>query len=83
MAQTYPLHIERGVERRWHLLTERAVNPQPLNDNAQGGGCCPVCNGPASVAPASSEYRGNGIIRHHWLCGVCSYRWFTVLRVLV
>lgn len=80
MAQAYPLHIERGVEQRGHLRTQGALIPQPVNDNTQGGRC-PVCYGPASVAPVSSEYRGGGIVRHHWLCGLCNHQWFTVLQV--
>lgn len=83
MALTYPLRIERRVERRWHRHVQRARMPQPANENTQGGGRCPICNGPASAAPAPSEYRGSGIIRHHWGCGVCSHQWFTVQRVLV
>jgi hypothetical protein len=30
----------------------------PVNDNNFGAGRCPVCNGPASIAPRTSEYRG-------------------------
>jgi len=83
VALLYPLHIERRVERHWQLRSQSARMPRPANENTPGGGRCPVCNGPASVAPAAAEYRGSGIIHHHWLCGLCSHEWFTVQRVLV
>jgi len=55
----------------------------PLNDNRAGGGHCPACNTPACVAPAAAEYRGAGLIHHHWLCHRCGHAWITVLHVRV
>jgi hypothetical protein len=56
---------------------------RPHNDNNAGNGRCPSCHGLTSFAPASSEYRGAGIIHHHWLCRACGHEWITVLHVLV
>jgi hypothetical protein len=50
------------------------------NQDRDAGGRCPACK-TVAVAPASSEYRGNGFIRHHWQCNACSHRWITVLQV--
>lgn len=57
--------------------------PTAVNDNDTGAGRCPVCNGPASIAPTASDYRGKGIIHHHWLCRACGHKWITVLHVPV
>jgi hypothetical protein len=55
----------------------------PRNDNAAGAGRCPACNRPGAIAPTSSEYRGKGLIHHHWLCRPCGHAWITVLHVPV
>jgi transposase-like protein len=53
-------------------------SPIAVNDNMLGAGRCPICNAPASSA---SEYRGKGVIHHHWLCRSCGHKWITVLHV--
>jgi len=69
-SQAYPFDIPRKT-------------PVPMNDNNIGGGRCPVCNGPASIAASGSKYRGKGVVHHHWLCRTCGHEWITVLHVLV
>jgi hypothetical protein len=51
------------------------------NENNPGGECCPVCDQPAAVVPAASEYRGKGIVHHHGQCRSCGHAWITVLHV--
>jgi hypothetical protein len=67
-SQTYTLDISREP-------------PQPVNDDNVGAGCCPRCKTPASTAPSVSEYRGKGVIHHHWVCHICGHEWITVLHV--
>jgi hypothetical protein len=60
---------------------QRSDDPRallPHDDNKPGGGCCPACNSPMSIAPALSEYRSYGIIHHHWHCRACDHEWTTV-----
>lgn len=73
--------IGREIDRRALGPTDADPPPVPRNDNAAGAGRCPACNRPASIAPASSEYRGKGLIHHHWLCRSCGHAWITVLHV--
>jgi hypothetical protein len=80
VAQTCPIDIARDIERRWQRRSSAAIPLVPRNENDAGTGCCPECNQPASIAPASSEYRDKGIIHHRWLCRACSHEWITVVR---
>jgi hypothetical protein len=50
------------------------------NDNSGSGTYCPRCN-KTSNAPVASEYRGKGLVSHHWNCGTCGHDWITVLHV--
>jgi hypothetical protein len=58
-----------------------ALMPLPRNDNFAGGGHCPSCHARTSVAPATSEYRGRGLIHHHWQCDACGHQWITASHV--
>jgi hypothetical protein len=31
--------------------------------------------------PAASEYRGKGLVHHHWRCRACGHAWMTVAHV--
>jgi len=61
--------------------TKAGPPPVPRNDNLGGDRRCPACHRPASIAPASSEYRGRGLVHHRWLCGACGHEWITVQHV--
>jgi hypothetical protein len=78
VAQTCPTDIARDIQRRWQRRFD-ATTPV-LKDDA-GGGRCPKCNRSASIAPTSSEYRGQGIIHHRWSCRGCGHEWATVVHV--
>jgi hypothetical protein len=80
LAQAYPVGIAPAIERRWHLCDSGPL-PQSVGDDSPGQGRCRVCSGMASIAPASSEYRGKGIIHHHWQCSACGEEWVTVVHV--
>jgi hypothetical protein len=80
--QAYPLDITREIDRRWQRRSKVVPSPRPNNDNHAGGGRCPACNVPASIAPTASEYRGQGFIHHHWMCHSCGHEWITVHQVL-
>jgi len=71
------------VPQTYSIDVARDTPLVPVNDNDAGAGRCPGCNRPASTAPTASEYRGKGIIHHHWLCRVCGHEWTTVLHVPV
>jgi hypothetical protein len=55
--------------------------PHAGHDDRADGGQCPACNAAAPIAPAASEYRGEGLIHHHWRCRACGHRWTTALHV--
>jgi C4-type Zn-finger protein len=55
----------------------------PQNDNNAGAGRCPVCKGLGPFAPEEAEYRGKGVIHHHWQCASCGHDWVTIMHVLV
>jgi hypothetical protein len=83
VAQTHSIGPAHNIERSPQRPLD-AVSPSvPVNDDAEGGGRCPACRGPASIAPTASTYRGQGIIHHHWLCRACGHNWITVLHVSV
>jgi hypothetical protein len=80
VAQTSPIEIARDIERRWQLRSSSPIGLALKHDDA-GKGHCPDCNEQACIAPMSSEYRGKGIIHHHWLCNACGHQWVTVVQV--
>jgi hypothetical protein len=82
MAQT-SIDIERGIERRWRFRSSEPVRRLPQNDNNAGAGRCPVCKGLGPFAPEEAEYRGKGVIHHHWQCASCGHDWVTIMHVLV
>ena len=51
------------------------------NDNNPGDERCPACHRPMVSIPAASEYRGKGIVHHHWRCCTCGHAWMTVVHV--
>jgi hypothetical protein len=51
------------------------------NDNNPGDERCPACHRPMANAPSASEYRGKGIVHHHWRCGSCGHAWMTVAHI--
>jgi hypothetical protein len=55
--------------------------PEKINDNNFAEGRCLACQGAASIAPRKSEYRGGGMIHHHWSCRACGHEWVSVLHV--
>jgi len=75
----------RDVQPKWPLAHDPVdagrVPALPKNDNHEGGGRCPACNLPLSIAPVRSNYCRNGRIDHIWHCGKCDYEWTTTLRV--
>lgn len=75
--------IGRETDRRSLGPLHAGPLPVPRNDNAAGAGRCPACNRPGAIAPTSSEYRGKGLIHHHWLCRSCGHAWITMLHVPV
>lgn len=83
MAQIHRIDISCPSARCLPFRSDRSLAPLPQNDNKPGGGRCPVCNSPMSIAPALSEYRGYGAIHHHWHCFACGHEWITVLHVSV
>lgn len=58
-------------------LAERAAQ----SGHQTGGPRCAAC-GVAATAPIRSDYRGQGIIEHHWQCHACSHEWSSSVRVL-
>jgi transposase-like protein len=54
--------------------------PAACNDNSEGGSYCPHCNKPA-ITPVASEYCGDGLIHHRWLCAACGHDWVIATRV--
>ena len=82
MRSAYPSHLARKVERRWQSRASGSpLPPIPRNDNAAGGGHCPACDKLGPIAPIVSEYRGDGLIHHHWLCIARSHEWVTAQTV--
>jgi hypothetical protein len=82
MPPAYPSHLAQKVERRWqHRASASPLPPIPRNGNAAGRGHCPACEKPGPIAPIVSEYRGDGLIHHHWLCNLCSHEWVTAQTV--
>jgi hypothetical protein len=71
----------RSRLRRERDVTQIALLPH--DDNKPGDGRCPACCAPTPIAPALSEYRGYGIIHHHWHCRGCNHEWITVLHAPV
>jgi hypothetical protein len=83
VTQAYPLYIAREIDRRWQRRFPIAAKSRVAqNDNRAGGGLCPLCKGYASFGTTAPESCGNGVMRHHWLCGACGHEWVTVLHVL-
>src|SRR5947199_6522629 len=78
VAQTCSIDIARGIERRWQRRSNVAA-PVLKSEGGVRVGRCLECNQPASIAPTSSEYRGKGIIHHHWLCRECGHDRITVV----
>jgi hypothetical protein len=82
MPPACPNDLAQTVERRWQNRTSGPPPlPIPRNDNAAGGGHCPACDKLGPIAPVVSEYRGNGLIHHHWLCKACGHEWVTAQTV--
>jgi transposase-like protein len=83
VSRTYPLDIARGIDDRWQRRTRAVLRQHPAarNDNHAGGEYCPACNRPGPIAPTVSEYRGVGLIHHHWLCKSCGHEWVTAQSV--
>jgi hypothetical protein len=82
MPPAYPNDFAQTVERRWQNRTSvTRPRPTPCNDNAAGGAQCPACDKLGPIAPIVSEYRGNGLIHHHWLCKACGHEWLTAQTV--
>jgi hypothetical protein len=82
VSQTCFQAIEADIDRPREARRGGTL-PLPRNDNVAGAGRCPACKRPAMLAPASSEYRGKGLIHHHWHCQPCGHEWVTVLHVRV
>jgi hypothetical protein len=80
VAQGYPIGIAPAIERRRHPR-DSGLPLQLVGNNSPGQGRCRVCNELASIAPTSFEYRGKGIIHHHWQCSACGQEWVTVVHV--
>jgi len=80
VTQTRPDHAARDIERRGHHRPNASMLPAARNDN-HAGGHCPACNARASIAPRASDYRGKGIIHHHWSCRSCGHEWIAVVHV--
>jgi hypothetical protein len=80
MTQSCQTSMARDIERRWRPALNFTA-PVPRNDNQAGSGHCPSCHAAGLLAPAASEYRGNGLIHHHWLCRCCGHEWVSVLHV--
>jgi hypothetical protein len=76
----YPNDLAQEIERRWQRRAAPAL-PVPRNDNAAGGGRCPACDKPGPIAPIGSQYRGAGLVHHHWLCKACRHEWVTAQAV--
>jgi len=54
--------------------------PAACNDNFERGNYCPRCD-KATIAPTASEYHGDGLIHHRWLCAACGRDWMTATRL--
>jgi hypothetical protein len=81
VPQIYPIDIERAIDRRWQNRSRDRVMSVAQNDNDSGNARCPVCSGPASIAPTASDYRGKRIVQHQWACRECAQEWTTALAV--
>ena len=79
MTQTPPIIIAREADRGWRQ--SGCAIPTAGNDNVAGGGHCPSCEAPGLIAPAASQYRGNGLIHHNWLCRSCGHEWTTKAHI--
>jgi len=81
VSHAYPLDTIRKIDRDWQRRFPSPRPLTPLNVDDSGGGHCPACNAPASIAPAAAdaEYRGAELIHHHWLCR-CGHAWISVLH---
>jgi transposase-like protein len=82
MSPTSSINRRHNVEPARRRLRAGSL-PVAVNDNVEGTGRCPACNGQASIAPIASKYRGQGVVHHHWLCQACGHEWITVLHVSV
>jgi len=86
VTQIFSIDIGRAVERRETARPSAAIpsndpTPGDDDDNNDAGPGCPVCRGPALIAPTASEHRGHRVIHHPWLCRACGPQWTTVLHV--
>jgi hypothetical protein len=72
-APAHDVHRGRASYSAYPLLAR--------NDNSPGDERCPACHRPMSNVLAASEYRGKGIVHHHWQCCSCGHAWMTVARV--
>lgn len=61
----------------------RDSDPIARNDNRSGGSRCPLCNTPTRNAPRMTDYRGAGVLHHHWHCDACGHHWITETHVSV
>jgi transposase-like protein len=84
----YPISRHRELQHnelqhKWQQARENTIygSATPQNDNHEGGGRCPFCQLIASIAPIRSDYRGKGLIHHHWHCNSCGHDWTTASRV--
>jgi hypothetical protein len=79
LSQAHPNNLAGELHRR--SGTKPDPQPRANNDQTAGGRQCPACDISASIAPAASEYRGEGLIHHHWLCKACGHRWTTAVHL--
>jgi hypothetical protein len=76
----FPAHVsDMAVEfhRRFGMHPDSL--PDAGNNDHTDSGQCPACITSASIAPSASEYRGEGLIHHHWLA--CGHRWITAVHL--
>lgn len=81
MCQTDLLDLTHEIDRGRERRSKPGLLPAPRSDNDAGGGRCAACSAQTSIAPMASEYCGNGVIHHHWLCHACGHQWIAVVHV--
>jgi hypothetical protein len=81
LSPAHSLDITRKIDRLWHSRFKPRDDRVQRTAHDAGGERCPACTAQTTIAPIISEYRGNGVIHHHWLCRACGHRWVTVIHV--